>query len=192
MSLVALLVYNGVMAWRFYDVAGLAIRRGRSIKVEFVAPVQGVATGATVQIEGPSVLGLGTPGTYKATVDGKAAAAGEPWTIDPANGGALNPKSGPSVQLTPAQTGVITLALSNYSTGAIQIAVVEAAEQTSLPFVGRGYGTVSIAFLLTFVVLGLALAGRLGTDAVAAYVGGLLGYIFGRTVASTDTDTAGK
>jgi len=191
-SLLALLVYNGAMAWRFYDTAGLAIRRGKSVKVEFVAAVPGVAQGTPpqvpVKIEGPSSLGVGTAGVFKATINGQAAAADEPWAIDPANGGALNPRTGPSIEFVPAQTGVVKLSLRAYAAEALEVAVIESVAETSLPFVGRGYGTVAIAFLLTFVVLGLALAGRLGTDAVAAYVGGLLGYIFGRTTASTDGD----
>jgi hypothetical protein len=114
------------------------------------------------------------------------------WSVDPASAAAVTPIQGASTKVIAATAGAFALKATLAGTDAngtawtksstpLQVAAIAAAANgpTELPFLGRAFGTLIAIILLIAAVVFLALWGTLDGQAVATFVGGLLGYVFG-------------
>ena len=129
-----------------------------------------------LEAEGPTLVTVGIPATYTANREAK-------WSVEPDSAAKLDRRSGENVNVTALAAGAFTLKVSEgESESELKVSAKVPAEELdkgSLPFVGEGVGTLAIAVLLVVAVIILSFRGIMTSDAVATFLGGLLGYIFG-------------
>lgn len=131
-------------------------------------------------ITGPSITTVGVPARFKAEQNDNPVEV--TWTVPP-DAATIEPESPTSaVFVTPSKQVDFTLQVKkdDVSREMSIRALYPPAEQSSLPFVGEGYGTILLALAILTLATVLALMGKFSTDALATLFGALGGYIFYR------------
>ena len=190
LSLAMMLWFNRDALRRYYDTASELARGGiKSTPVEIPGqePEELTAKGEAakpISMKGPAATVVGSSAEYEVVGDPKPGSA--TWSLEPEQAGALNPKEGVKITLTPAKAGVWTLKADagGGRTAEMNIAVTDPPSEIKLPFVGRGYGTIALGIVAIFAVMGLGLAGVLGGEAIATLFGGLVGVGAARAASS--------
>ena len=176
-----LIVY---LAWAqdtFSKLARLAFERtGRFPTADWGPPVVGgVRLDETIEIRGPTMIAVGQEGEFSAYKG--SAPFSVAWTVDPQDFATPQPAEGERVKIGPKKEGAFKL-IAEGAGGlktAATLTAVEIGQGSSLPFVGRGYGTIVLTTVLLSIAGALALVGSFNA-AVATLFGAVAGYIFSR------------
>ena len=182
---------------RFYATYQALAPRGTAPQSELVGPflpfsgVHAMMAGpeqheqaVTAHVTGPDTAIVGQPSAeFRATAaDGMTPLTAATWEVNPADAADVIPRTGAATVVTPKRAGTLTVVMTaTDGAKAEKKVVVQPAPMPSggLPFVGQGYGTLIVIIVLATVVLVLALNGVLDGGAVATFIGGLVGYVFG-------------
>jgi hypothetical protein len=133
-----------------------------------------------LSVTGPDKVTVGVATAYRAML-GDAPANEAQWTVEPANAATVDPTTGSQVTVTAKTTGSFELKASSGSTsiGITISAEASDAGRTLLPFIGGGWGAIIVSIVIAVIVAILGLLGVVGSEAIAALFGTLLGYLFG-------------
>lgn len=143
-------------------------------------------------VTGPDKATLGVATAYRAML-GDAPANDAQWTVEPPDAATLDPSTGSQVTVTAKKAGSFELKASSGSTSiAITVAAEAAADagRTLLPFIGGGWGAIIVSIIVAVILAILGLIGVVGSEAIAALFGTLLGYLFG--IRTTDAGGQGQ
>jgi|GEM_PF-5471236 hypothetical protein len=149
-----------------------------------------------LEIDGPGFVAVGVPADFTVRRANGELANNAQWSVTPDDAASLSVNTGSKVTVVPLKIGSFKLSASitapNGGGSVLVTAIAPQATTEELPFIGQGYGSLVIAVLVVFAVIVLALTGILAGDAVATLFGGLLGYIFGVTIAAGGQSATGR
>lgn len=195
--IVAILIFVYVAQDRFYDLAHSSLRRlGKVPDFKDVdSLLRSVAQPPSgLKIEGPTAIAVGQTAEYSATKAGEVVEA--TWSAGDTALADLNP-SVPTkkVRVTAKKAGTLTIQASageNQGREQVFLVTVEGGSMGSLPFVGKGFGSLVVAVFVAALVAVLGLLKVIGSEAVATLYGALLGYVFAKAAeASSSTGGTG-
>ena len=196
----AVLLYVMWAQGKYFGFVRTALSRG--LTVPEAVPISAVTTAkaaANVFIKGDAVVVVGGRSEFKAVgPDGKTPVEAT-WTV-PEDAATLesggqngHTVEGESVWLTAKQAGVFLLGAEAAGDKADDVsvtAIVAPATTGKVAFVGAGWGTIILAVLIVTIAGVLSLAGELASEAVAALLGALAGYIFLKAAKNDETTSS--
>ena len=194
---VSVLYYVARLQGRYYDVVSLLSRGGVVPKARMVSAFSKALADSsnTIDIDGPSVIVAGEKTDFTALKDGQEVDA--TWEVKPTD--FTKPidstKETKSVTVEGVKKGTFALiASSTLGGGTVLINVIElpTAQDSTLPFVGEGYGAVVIAIVILALASVLALMDKFSSDAVATLFGAVAGYIFYRAQQGSGSGSGGE
>jgi len=194
LALLLLFGYLYLIQQQYYTVFAALERSGVAVSPSPVDPLVAAAPNVAMLpgnlappvppvITGPATVTVGQLSKpFTALVNGTPAPASATWAVHPPTAAALLSLTDGRVQLfaPAAATFHLTASAGNAPSTpyAVKAMVPTPKGGDALPFVGQGYGTLAIVLVLIAAVIVLALRGVLEGQAVATFVGGVLGYIF--------------
>jgi hypothetical protein len=185
--IVSLLTYMGIIQKASYKLMGKKSAY-RPADVDAFDDAKSMTLGmrsSTVRVDGPASITVGEPAEYRALkADAEVDAE---WTVSPAGSATWTPTSGKTVAVTATKADAAYTVTAKAGDEMASKEVKAAAKPdtaTTIPFVGKGWGTIVIVVaLLTFATV-LGLTDSLDKGALATLFGAIAGYAFHHGVTS--------
>lgn len=195
--ILAILAYVYFAQDQFYDLAATSLRRlGKVPPLEHVDPIARKlheTPNGDLEIDGKVALAVGQTGEYSAKSGDDIVEA--TWAMSDESLADVTPASpAKTVTVKAKKSGTLRLTATaefGRAEATIHLVTVESGPLGSLPFVGKGYGSLVIAVFVAALVAVLGLVGVLGSEPVATLFGTLLGYIFAKAAQTNSDNGAG-